>query len=188
MGGYSCVMCHITHMLVDHPLLSDGLSKTLISERICLVIDINIVSLFVVFRYEMACSNTAMIKNDTSSQDSKLDRSSCILHSYLEGNNIFGQNSVTEYGWLGKGSSIGNNSIVSNVFVSDGLALPDDSFVHTVCVKAENGEKAQFVTVTFGIKDNLKKTCSDARSSSELKLHQKSLDKAMELLGYPKVN
>ena len=136
----------------------------------------------------MACSNIAMVKNVSSSQDNKLDRSSCILHSYLEGNNNFGQNSVTEYGWLGKGSSIGNNSIVSNVIVSDGLALPDDVFMHTVCVKAENGERGQFVTVTFGIKDNLKKTCSDARSSSELKLHYRSLDKAMELLGYPKVN
>ena len=138
-------------------------------------------------RYEMTCSNIAMIRDNSSSAEESYDRSSCILHSFLEGGNKFGVNSVTEYSWLGKGSSVGERSIVSNVFVSDELLLPSDVFLHTVCVQAEDGSGCKYITISFGIKDNVKRTCSHLNSIAELKWHSTPLDKALEVLGFPQV-
>ena len=135
----------------------------------------------------MACSNIAMIKDSSGSGEESFDRSSCVLHSFLEGDNKFGKNSVTEYSWLGKGSSVGEQSIVSNVFVPNGLSLPNNAFLHTVCVEAEDGTGHRYVTISFGIKDNVKKTCADVSSAGELKWHSTSLDKALKLLAYPQV-
>lgn len=135
----------------------------------------------------MACSNIAMIKDCSGNEEKSFDKSSCILHSLLEGSNRFGKNSVTEYSWLGKGSSVGEQSIVSNVYVADGLSLQDNVFLHTVCVQAEDGTGPKYVTVSFGVKDNVKKTCSSVNSSAELKWHAKSFNEALNLLGYPQV-
>lgn len=134
----------------------------------------------------MACSNTAMIKG-SSLIGEELNRSSCILHSFLEGDNRFGKNSVTEYSWLDKGSSVGEQSIVSNVFVSTGLSLPNDVFLHTVCVQTGDGTKSKYITISFGIKDNVKKTCTNVNSAAELKWHSVSLDEALKVLDYPQV-
>ena len=132
----------------------------------------------------MACSNIAMIKE---SGEGSYDKSSCILHSFLEGENQFGYNSVTEYSWLGRGSSIGDQCIVSNVLVSNGLSLPSDVFLHTVCVKSEDGASSKYITISFGIKDNVKKTCSSCSSTADLKWHSKPLNEALKLLEYPQV-
>ncbi len=134
----------------------------------------------------MACSNVAMIRGpSTSATDYPKDQ--CLLHCYLEGENAIGKNSVVEYSWLGKGASIGESSIISNVFIEEGLAVPSDVFLHTVCVKGESGGSL-YVTVAFGVVDNLKKTCSGSQSASELKLHKKSLDEVLNLLGCNKVS
>ena len=134
----------------------------------------------------MACSNVAMIKGNSLIGE-ELSRSSCILHSFLEGENTFGKNSVTEYSWLDKGSSVGDQSIVSNVFVPTGLSLPNDVFLHTVCVQAEDGTKSKYITISFGIKDNVKKTCANVNSAAELNWHSVSLDEALKVLDYPQV-
>lgn len=135
-------------------------------------------------RFEMACSNTAMVKN---SPENLYDMSTCILHSFLEGKNRFGKNSVTEYSWMGKGSSVGEQSIISNVFVCDELSLPSDVLLHTVCVRGKNQSALKYVTVSFDIKDDVKKTCSDFNSADELKWHSQPLDDAVKRLGYSKV-
>ena len=139
------------------------------------------------FRNEMACSNVAMIKNISSSLNKKLDRSSCLLHTFLEEDTLIGCNSVTEYSWLGKGCCIGEKSIVSNVFIPSELSLPDNVFLHTVCVLSKSGSGTKYVTVAFGIKDNVKKTCSDVSRACDLKWNDRPLDAALVLLRYPKV-
>jgi len=134
------------------------------------------------YRYEMACSNIAMIKEIG---EGSYDKSSCILHSFLGGENQFGHNSVTEYSWLGRGSYVGEQCIVSNVFASNGLSLPSDVFLHTVCVKSEDGASSKYITISFGIKDNVKKTCNSCSSADDLKWHSKPLKEALKLLEYP---
>ena len=134
----------------------------------------------------MACSNVAMIRR-ISEQKDEFPSNQCLLHSFLEGDNVIGDNSVVEYSYLGKGAKVGKTSIVSNVFVAAGVTLPDNAFLHTVCVKSGAATEKRYVTVAFGIKDNLKKTCLNTQSMAELRLHGKNLDEALNLLGYPKV-
>lgn len=80
----------------------------------------------------------------------------CVMYSILDPSCSVGAGSVVEYSRLGAGVSVGKGCIISSCWVSPGLSVPDGVFVHSLCVNHQ--EQTGFVTVVFGIYDNLKRS------------------------------
>ncbi|XP_041861495.1 fucose-1-phosphate guanylyltransferase [Melanotaenia boesemani] len=91
----------------------------------------------------------------------------CVMYSVLDPCCSVGAGSVVEYSRLGVGVTVGGGSIISSCWVSPGLSVPAGTFIHSLCVKHQN--QTRFVTVFFGIKDNLKHSVEAPASMEELK-------------------
>lgn len=87
-------------------------------------------------------------------ESSEGSSSSCVMHSILSPSCSVGAGSVVEYSRLGTGVSVGKGCIISSCWVSPGLSVPDGVFMHSLCVNSQG--RTGFVTVFFGINDNLK--------------------------------
>lgn len=98
---------------------------------------------------------------------------SCVMHSVLEPGCCVGAGSVVEFSRLGAGVSIGKGCIVSSCWVSTGLSVPDGVFIHSLCVNHQ--DHTGFVTVFFGINDNLKHSVDAPAHVDGLKLFGSSL-------------
>lgn len=96
---------------------------------------------------------------------------SIIMHSILHPSCSVGAPSAVEFSRLEAGVIIGNGSIVSGCWVSEGLSVPDEILVHSLCVNYE--QRPRFVTVIFGINDDLKQ--SSEAPKAELKLFGRNL-------------
>lgn len=97
----------------------------------------------------------------------------CVMYSVLDPSSSVAARSVVEYSRLGARVSIGSGSIVSSCWLSDGLSVPDGVFMHSLGVNHE--QQIGFVTVVFGINDNLKRSVKAPRHADELKLFDLSL-------------
>uniref|UniRef100_A0A3Q1EQJ1 Fucose-1-phosphate guanylyltransferase n=1 Tax=Acanthochromis polyacanthus TaxID=80966 RepID=A0A3Q1EQJ1_9TELE len=92
----------------------------------------------------------------------------CVMYSVLDPSCSVGTGSVVEFSRLGEEASVGSGSIVSGCWVGPGLSVPDGAFMHSLCVNHQ--DKIRFVTVFFGINDNLKRSVDTPASMDELKL------------------
>ncbi|XP_038572026.1 fucose-1-phosphate guanylyltransferase-like [Micropterus salmoides] len=92
----------------------------------------------------------------------------CVMCSILDPSCCVGAGSVVEYSRVGAGASVGRGSIISSCRVGAGLSVPDGVFMHSLCVNHEH--QTRFVTVAFGINDNLKHSVEAAAYMEELKL------------------
>ncbi|XP_028299872.1 fucose-1-phosphate guanylyltransferase [Gouania willdenowi] len=99
--------------------------------------------------------------------------SSCVIHSILDPSSSVGAGSVVEYSRLGKGASVGRGSIVSGCWISPGLSVPDGAFMHLLCIKHQ--EQTKYVTVFFGINDDLKRSVRSPSFLQDLNLFGISL-------------
>ncbi|XP_006803321.1 fucose-1-phosphate guanylyltransferase [Neolamprologus brichardi] len=108
----------------------------------------------------------------------------CIMYSVLNPSCSVGAASVVEYSRLGAGVSVGKGSIISSCWVSPGLSVPDEAFMHSLCV-THHGQ-ASFVTVFFGINDNLKYTVGTPAYMEELKFFGFTLEKCLSIWGMEK--
>lgn len=97
----------------------------------------------------------------------------CVMYSVLDPTSSVGARSVVEYSRLGARTSVGSGSIVSSCWLSDGLSVPDGVFMHSLAVNSE--QRVGFVTVAFGINDNLKRGVKAPRDAGELQLFDSSL-------------
>lgn len=97
----------------------------------------------------------------------------CVMYSVLDPSCSVGAGSVVEYSRLGAGVSVGRGSIVSSCWVSAGLSVPDGVFMHSLCVNYQR--QTRFVTVVFGINDNLKRSVEAPAYMEGLKLFGFSL-------------
>ncbi|MED6264249.1 hypothetical protein CHARACLAT_012861 [Characodon lateralis] len=105
----------------------------------------------------------------------------CIMHSVLDLSCSIEAGSVVEYSRLEAGVSVGGGSIISSCWVSSGLSVPAGAFMHTLCVSHQ--EQTTFVTVFFGIKDNLKKSVASPAHLEELLLFGFNLTKCLSHWG-----
>lgn len=96
-----------------------------------------------------------------------------------------GQQTVLEYCDIQEGSSIGNNCIISNVKIPAGASIPDGAFMTTVCVTSDQ-VTGLFVTVVFGVNDNVKKTAMPGELG-KLQYFGLPLDNALSLLDIKQV-
>lgn len=97
----------------------------------------------------------------------------CVMYSVLNPSCSVGAGSVVEYSRLGAGASVGCGSIVSSCWVSAGLSVPDGVFMHSLCVNHKH--QTRFLTVVFGINDNLKRSVESPAYMEELMLFGLSL-------------
>ncbi|XP_061680302.1 fucose-1-phosphate guanylyltransferase [Syngnathoides biaculeatus] len=111
----------------------------------------------------------------------KEDAASCVMHSVLEATCSVGAGSVVEYSRLGQGVSVGRGSVVSGCRVGPDTSVPDGVFVHSLCVTRR--ERTGFVTVVFGINDDLKRRVKASASMEALTLFGATLDTCVSLWG-----
>ncbi|XP_042069623.1 fucose-1-phosphate guanylyltransferase isoform X1 [Haplochromis burtoni] len=108
----------------------------------------------------------------------------CIMYSVLNASCSVGAGSVVEYSRLGAGVSVGKGSIISSCWVSPGLSVPDEAFMHSLCVN--HHDQTSFVTVFFGINDNLKYTVGTPAYMEKLKFFGFTLEKCLSMWGMEK--
>ncbi|XP_068731134.1 fucose-1-phosphate guanylyltransferase-like [Montipora capricornis] len=134
------------------------------------------------FRHESHFASEVMVIRDgVHEEKEKINTDQrCLIQCYLTLPSTIGQYTVLEYCDINSGSSVGSNCIISNVIIPEGACIPDDTFMTTVCVTV-NDVAGLFVTVVFGIGDNVKKM---ARSDdlSQLQYLGMPLDLVLALL------
>lgn len=99
----------------------------------------------------------------------------CIMYSILTDEVSVGNKSVIEYSILKPDSAlhIGQNSILSQVHVPAYITLvPDNVFVHTMVIKRNDNSQSQYMTICFGIHDDLKASGIESLSIAGLPLIQ----------------
>ncbi|XP_029905992.1 serine/threonine-protein kinase TNNI3K isoform X1 [Myripristis murdjan] len=97
----------------------------------------------------------------------------CVMCSVLDPSCSVAPRSVVEYSRLEAGVKVGRSSILSGCWVGPGLSVPDGVFMHSLCVNHQ--DKTGFVTVVFGIDDNLKHSVETPAHMEGLKLFGVSL-------------
>ncbi|XP_005795797.1 fucose-1-phosphate guanylyltransferase [Xiphophorus maculatus] len=105
----------------------------------------------------------------------------CIMYSVLDPSCSVEAGSVVEYSRLETGVSVGGGSIISSCWVSPGLSVPAGVFMHTLCVTHQ--KQIRFVTVFFGIKDNLKQSVASPSYVEELEFFGLNLAKCLSHWG-----
>lgn len=131
-------------------------------------------------RHESHFLSEVMVKRHGLSEEKINTDQSCLIQCHQTLPSTVGLFTVLEYCDINVGSSIGNNCIISNVLIPEGTCIPDDTFMTTVCVTSGD-VTGLFVTVVFGVGDNVKKM---ARSCDVGKLQYLGLplERALTLL------
>ncbi|KAK5870149.1 hypothetical protein PBY51_024806 [Eleginops maclovinus] len=111
----------------------------------------------------------------------KANSGCCVMCSVLDPSVSVGAGSVVEYSRLGAGASVGVASIVSSCWIPAGLSVPDGVFMHSLCVNHK--QKTGFVTVVFGINDDLKRCVDSPGLMEDLKLFGVSVAKCVSRWG-----
>lgn len=105
----------------------------------------------------------------------------CVMCSILDPSCSLGAGSVVEYSRLEAGVTVGGGSIISGCWISPGQSVPAGAFMHSLCVN--HREQTRFVTVFFGIEDNVKHSVDAPTSTEELKFFGLSLSKCLSHWG-----
>lgn len=130
---------------------------------------------------EVLCSELGFLSTAFSVGGGGNSQGCCVMYSVLDPSSSVGARSVVEYSRLGARASIGSGSIVSSCWLSDDLLVPDGVFMHSLAVNSER--RVGFVTVAFGINDNLKRSVNAPRDAAELKLFDSSLVECLSRWG-----
>ncbi|KAJ3599776.1 hypothetical protein NHX12_033732 [Muraenolepis orangiensis] len=112
----------------------------------------------------------------------------CVMHSVLEPGCSVAPGTVLEYCRLEEGVAVGTGSILSSCWVDRDLSVPDGVFMHSLCVTVKQQQQQQqartgFVTVCFGIHDNLKQSVRGPAYMEELTFLGVSLAKCLSHWG-----
>ncbi|XP_054645697.1 fucose-1-phosphate guanylyltransferase [Dunckerocampus dactyliophorus] len=110
-----------------------------------------------------------------------IDKASCVIYSILHPSCSVGAGSVVEHSRLEQGASVGSGTLVSHCWVSPDLSVPDGVFMQTLCVSQQ--DRSGFVTVAFGVDDNLKCSVGAAASMEGLTLCGVTLDTCVSRWG-----
>uniref|UniRef100_A0A8C6UP52 Fucose-1-phosphate guanylyltransferase n=1 Tax=Neogobius melanostomus TaxID=47308 RepID=A0A8C6UP52_9GOBI len=122
-------------------------------------------------RNELGLLSSAFSLHDT--EDYKDTPSCCVMYSIVDPTCSLGKGSVIEYSRLEKGVSVGQGSIVSSCWIGSGLSVPDSVFMHSLCI--DQKRNTGYVTIAFGIEDNLKRSVENTADIQTLQLFGSSL-------------
>ncbi|XP_063057537.1 fucose-1-phosphate guanylyltransferase [Engraulis encrasicolus] len=107
----------------------------------------------------------------------------CVMHSVLHASTVVSPGSVVEYSRLCAGVTVGEGSIVSGCWVDAWLSVPSQTFLH--CLSVTRNGRTKFVTVAFGIKDDLKRSVASPADASALRYFAHGLAECAERWGLP---
>lgn len=125
-----------------------------------------------------------MLKCEKPNQPIK--SSTLFVHSHIQTINGIHDNVVIENTTLGLQNSIGKNCIISNNIFPDDVIVPEGSFLHTVIIR--DGGEPFYVTVGFGIEDNVKKCCGSHGDLAALCYAGMPLNNVVSGAGYTHVS
>lgn len=139
-------------------------------------------------------ANASMLLSAKGSRDNrKISTSACIIHSAINKESTIGENCVMDYCDFELPVDIEQNCIISNCQLAwsettaehTRLIIPQGIFLHTVPITVENTTK--FVTVFFGVDDNLKK-CVSSVDVESLPFMDSNIGHFMKVQGLHKEN
>ncbi|XP_042320256.1 fucose-1-phosphate guanylyltransferase, partial [Sceloporus undulatus] len=110
-----------------------------------------------------------------------LGKSPCIIHSLLNLQCSVAPGSVVEYSRLGPEVSIGTNCIISGCSIDTKADIPPNTFLTTLSMRIDG--ELMYVSMVFGIEDNLKKNVTDLTDTQLLSFFGISLVQFLELWG-----
>uniref|UniRef100_A0A6J0TS37 Fucose-1-phosphate guanylyltransferase isoform X2 n=1 Tax=Pogona vitticeps TaxID=103695 RepID=A0A6J0TS37_9SAUR len=108
-------------------------------------------------------------------------KSACIIHSILSSECSVIPGSLLEYSRLGPEVSVGTNCIISGCCIDTKADIPSDTFMATLSVRID--EELMYVSMVFGIEDNLKKNVTNVAETHLLRFFGTSLSLFLELWG-----
>lgn len=115
------------------------------------------------------------------SNNNKDTTSCCVMYSIIDPSCSVGIGSVVEYSRLERGVSVGRGSIVSNCWIGAGLSVPGSIFMHSLCISQKHN--TGYVTVAYGIDDNLKRSVDNPANIQALQLFGLSLPNCLSHWG-----
>ncbi|NWU40740.1 FPGT guanylyltransferase, partial [Hylia prasina] len=102
-----------------------------------------------------------------------------IIQSVLEPGCVIGPGSVIEYSRIGPEVSIGKGSIVSGSCIDFPVGIPSNCFLSSVSVRVT--DRVEYVTMAFGVGDDLKKSVKSLWDVHSLQLFGASLPECLDL-------
>ena len=133
----------------------------------CLLAGLYLNYLILYFREGMNITPRAMLKCPWPLEKTMFNESNILIHSWYDNKSChIGDNVILEYTFLPGNNNIGSNCIVSNTKFPSSVSVPSNSFLHTVVITDE--EAPLYITVAFGIEDDLKKLCPSRDATNHL--------------------
>ncbi|TRZ11783.1 hypothetical protein HGM15179_015331 [Zosterops borbonicus] len=127
-------------------------------------------------RFELALQPVAFsIFPDTAKASGQLS----IIQSILEPGCVVGPGSVVEYSRIGPQVSVGQGSIVSGCCINFSVDIPSSCFLSSVSVRVTGG--VQYVTMAFGVGDDLKRSVKSLSDLHSLQFFGASLPECLDL-------
>lgn len=105
----------------------------------------------------------------------------CVIQSIVHPSARVCESSVVEFSRLEDGVELGRSSIISSCWVEKGLFVPSNTFMHSFAVCSDG--RTKFITVAFGIQDDLKKTVSSREDVSRLEVFGVSVGECVSRWG-----
>ncbi|NWX33084.1 FPGT guanylyltransferase, partial [Notiomystis cincta] len=102
-----------------------------------------------------------------------------IIQSILEPGCVVGPGSVIEYSRIGSEVSVGTGSIVSGSYIDFSVDIPSNCFLSSVSVKMD--DRVEYVTMVFGVGDDLKKTVELLSDVHSLRFFGASFPECLDL-------
>lgn len=109
------------------------------------------------------------------------NKNMCVIQSIVHPSARLCEGTVVEFSRLEDGVELGKSSIISSCWVNRDLSVPSNTFMHTFTVCWDG--RTQFVTVAFGVQDDLKKTVSSCADVNRLEVFGVSVGKCVSLWG-----
>ncbi|NXT26974.1 FPGT guanylyltransferase, partial [Syrrhaptes paradoxus] len=109
------------------------------------------------------------------------DRSASVMQSVLEPGCAVGPGSVIEYSRVGPQVSVGKNSIISGAYIDFKVDVPSGCFLSSLSVKTN--DQVQYVSMTFSVEDDLKKSVKSLSDVHSLRFFGVSLPECLDLWG-----
>ncbi|NXU60266.1 FPGT guanylyltransferase, partial [Horornis vulcanius] len=127
-------------------------------------------------RFELGLQPVAFsIFPDTAKPSDRLS----VIQSVLEPGSVIGAGSVIEYCRIGPEVSVGKGSIVSGCCINFHVDIPSDCFLSSVSVKIT--DRVEYVTMVFGVGDDLKKSVESLSGVHSLQFFGASLPECLDL-------
>ncbi|OWK51781.1 Fucose-1-phosphate guanylyltransferase [Lonchura striata] len=102
-----------------------------------------------------------------------------VIQSILEPGCVIGPGSVIEYSRIGPEVSVGKGSIVSGSYINFSVEIPSDCLLSSVSVKIT--DRVEYVTMVFGVGDDLKKSVKLLSDIHSLQFFGASLPECLDL-------